>query len=56
MHLATPPEPPRRHAPQLPAALETVILTLLSKDPRDRYPSARAAADALAAVRDAPRA
>jgi serine/threonine-protein kinase len=55
MHLATPPEPPRKHAPQLPAALETVILTLLRKDPKERYPSARAAADALAAVRDSPR-
>ena len=55
MHLATVPEPPRRHAPQLPAALETVILTLLRKDPRERYASARATADALASVRDLPR-
>jgi serine/threonine-protein kinase len=56
MHLVTPPEPPRRHAPQLPAALETVILTLLRKDPRDRYPSARAAAEALIAIREIARA
>jgi serine/threonine-protein kinase len=55
MHLVTPPEPPRRHAPQLPAALEAVILTLLKKDPKERYASARATADALAAIRDAPR-
>ena len=55
MHLVTPPEPPRRHAPQLPAALETFILTLLRKDPRERYPSARAAKEALAAIHDAPR-
>ena len=55
MHLATPPEPPRRHAPQLPAALEAVILKLLEKDPAARYPDARATADALAAVGDAPR-
>jgi serine/threonine-protein kinase len=56
MHLVTPPEPPRHHTPQLPAALETVILTLLKKDPRDRYPSARAAADALVAIRETARA
>jgi serine/threonine-protein kinase len=55
MHLVTPPEPPRRHAPQLPAALEAVILTLLKKDPMERYASARATADALAAIRDAPK-
>jgi serine/threonine-protein kinase len=55
MHLVTPPEPPRRHAPQLPASLEAVILTLLKKDPKERYASARATADALAAIRDAPR-
>ena len=33
MHLATPPEPPRKHAPQLPATLEAAILKLLDKDP-----------------------
>ena len=55
MHLSVPPEPPRSFAPQLPAALESIILTLLRKDPRDRYPSARAAADALDAVRDVSR-
>ncbi len=56
MHIATPPEPPRKHAPQIPAALEAVILKLLHKDPRERYASARATAEALGAVRDVPRA
>jgi serine/threonine-protein kinase len=51
MHLVTPPVPPREYAPQLPANLEALILTLLRKDPRDRYPSARATAEALAAMR-----
>jgi serine/threonine-protein kinase len=56
MHLVAPPEPPRRHAPQLPAALETAILTLLRKDPRERFASARAAGDALSSIRDSARA
>ena len=51
MHLVTPPVPPRQHAPQLPAALEAVILTLLRKDPRERFASAQATAEALAAIR-----
>jgi serine/threonine-protein kinase len=51
MHLVTPPVPPREYAPQLPANLEALILTLLRKDPRERYPSARATAEALAAMR-----
>jgi hypothetical protein len=55
MHLVTPPVPPREHAPQLPANLEAVILTLLRKDPRERFPSARAAAEALAAIRESSR-
>ena len=55
MHIATPPEPPRKYAPQLPAALEAIILRLLEKDPRDRYPNARATAEALSAARDVSR-
>ncbi len=50
MHLVMPPEPPSRHRPGLPDALETAILTLLRKDPQERFPSARAAGSALAAV------
>lgn len=56
MHLVTPPVPPRQHAPQLPANLEAVILTLLRKDPRERFASARATAEALAAIRESSRA
>jgi eukaryotic-like serine/threonine-protein kinase len=55
MHLVSPPVPPRQHAPQLPASLETVILTLLRKNPQERYPSARATAEALAAIRESSR-
>ena len=50
MHLVMPPEPPSRHRPGLPDALETAILTLLRKDPQERFPSARAAGSALTAV------
>ena len=55
MHLVMPPAPPRQYAPQLPANLEAVILTLLRKDPHERYPSARATAEALAAIRESAR-
>jgi serine/threonine-protein kinase len=50
MHLVMPPEPPSRHRPGLPDALEKAILTLLRKDPQERFPSARAAGTALVAV------
>jgi serine/threonine-protein kinase len=50
MHLVMPPEPPSRHRPGLPDALETAILTLLRKDPQERFASARAAGNALTAV------
>jgi serine/threonine-protein kinase len=50
MHLTAPPEPPRHYAPQLPAALEAVILNLLRKDPAERFASARAVNDALSAI------
>jgi len=36
-HLEKPPPPPRVLNPQLPAAVELVILRALLKDPRDRY-------------------
>jgi serine/threonine protein kinase len=42
-HIQEEPVPPRRHNPGLPAPIEDVILTLLSKRPEDRYPSALAA-------------
>ncbi|MCA8922981.1 MAG: serine/threonine protein kinase, partial [Planctomycetes bacterium] len=41
------PESPRVHAPDVPEALERLCLRCLEKDPAQRYPSARAVADAL---------
>jgi VCBS repeat-containing protein len=45
--LATPP-PLRDKVPALPEALEQVVLTALAKDPKDRFGSARAFANAFA--------
>ena len=39
-HLHQPPQPPRGRRPDLPPALETIILRLLQKAPQDRYASA----------------
>jgi eukaryotic-like serine/threonine-protein kinase len=50
MHLMTPPVPPSQHRPGLPSGLETAILTLLRKDPQERFPSALALKEALGAV------
>jgi predicted Ser/Thr protein kinase len=46
-HLEQPPRPPRALRPDLPAALEHVILTALAKAPGARFPSAHAMAEAL---------
>ncbi|MGH2349835.1 MAG: protein kinase domain-containing protein [bacterium] len=40
MHINVPPVAPRFHAPEIPAALESVIFRLLAKDPTARYTSA----------------
>jgi serine/threonine protein kinase len=47
-HLQLTPPLPRTLRPDLPAALEQIILRALAKDPADRYPTAAAFADALA--------
>src|SRR5205807_8018056 len=39
-----PPDPPRKHAPTTPPALEAVCLKALAKRPEDRYPTAIALA------------
>jgi serine/threonine-protein kinase len=51
-HLSEPVVPPSARAPGVPADLEAVVLRLLAKSPADRFPSASAAAEALAACRE----
>jgi len=46
-HISQDPIPPRRYRPDLPAAVEAVILKALAKDPADRFPTAHALAEAL---------
>ena len=46
-HLVTPPPPPRERRPDLPAALEAVVLRALAKRPEDRFASAAEMAGAL---------
>jgi eukaryotic-like serine/threonine-protein kinase len=52
-HKTEPPPDPRAIDPGLPAELGAVILKCLAKDPADRYPDARALADALASLEPA---
>lgn len=40
-------QPPRKHAPQLPAEIEAIILHCMERSPDDRYSSARAVAEDL---------
>ena len=53
-HLTEEPPPPRSSKPNrgISPALEAVILHALAKSPSDRYPTARAFAEALASARD----
>ncbi len=54
-HLNEPPPPPSLHNPDLPTAVEQVILRALEKDPARRFRTGAAFADALArAYADAP--
>jgi hypothetical protein len=46
-HLSTPPLPPSRHRPDIPASLDRLILDLLAKRPDQRPRSAEAVAEAL---------
>ncbi len=50
--LTTEPDPPRRHRPDLPRDLETILMKCLSKDARQRYHSADQLADDLRAFLD----
>jgi len=47
-HIEAAPLPPTRANPRLPAALDTVLLKALAKDPRQRYQSAMELANAVA--------
>jgi tRNA A-37 threonylcarbamoyl transferase component Bud32 len=54
-HLQKRPPPPRVLVPELPSALQDVILIALAKEPAKRFPSAAAMREALrAALREAP--
>jgi len=52
-HLTLAPRPPRELAPWLPETVSTVILTLLAKEPDDRYQSAAGLAHDARALRQA---
>src|SRR4051812_17961355 len=53
-HITQQPTPPRVLVPTLPAAVDGVVLKALHKDPRGRFHSGAALADALAAAALAP--
>ncbi len=47
-HVKEPPPPPQKLRPDLPSALEEIVLIALQKAPAERYPNAAALAQALA--------
>ena len=53
-HVAEPPVSPQKHNPELPAAAAQAILKALSKEPQDRFPTASAFVEALAACCEQP--
>jgi serine/threonine-protein kinase len=55
-HLTTPPQAPRKRAPtrEISAALESVVLHAMAKDPAERYPTATALGDAIRRARATP--
>jgi serine/threonine-protein kinase len=55
MHVEDKPPSPRKKRPGLSARFERVILKCLEKDPRNRYPDARALQEELRAIADAGR-
>jgi predicted ATPase len=55
-HINSPPVAPSWHNPEVPQALETLILRLLAKSPEERPASAAEVAKALAAIRSSERA
>jgi hypothetical protein len=50
LHVKAAPVAPRTHRPEIPAALEAVILRALAKEPADRFASATQMREALAAA------
>src|SRR5687768_14455599 len=46
-HLNDKPEPPRTHVPEIPAKVEALVLKMIAKEARDRYPSMEALEQAL---------
>jgi serine/threonine protein kinase len=46
-HCITQPDPPSTRRPEIDARMDALVLKVMSKKPADRYPSARAFADAL---------
>ena len=53
-HLSAAPVAPSHHRPQIPAALDRLVLELLAKAPEERPPSAAAVRRALESVAEAP--
>ena len=49
-HMAEPPRPPSELRPEVPAAIESIVLRLLEKDPARRFQSAEDLSAALAAI------